>query len=181
MLTIHQFNAEAFARVAQYVSRASVLRRGTEWRMAAMEHAVARSQVLIANADALLTINATRLGWLWPDYCTGSPAEEHSECYQSSRSHGLSAPTKFRQQAGRGELMNCESARNTGHGSALVGMARDLSQADRNTERTGIGAGLRTLHSVLLREEIPDRMVELIEQLDQQTEASPRGQDADAP
>jgi hypothetical protein len=63
----------------------------------------------------------------------------------------------------------------------LVGMARDLAQADRNTVRTGIGAELRTLHSDLLRKEIPDRMVELIKQLDQQMEASPRGQDAGDP
>ena len=63
----------------------------------------------------------------------------------------------------------------------MVGMARDLAQARRNTVRTGIGAELRTLHSDLLRKEIPDRMAELIEQLDRQTEASPRGQDADDP
>jgi hypothetical protein len=92
-----------------------------------------------------------------------------------------SAPTKSWQQAGRDELMNCESARNTAQGSALVGMARDLSQADRNTVRTGIGAELRTLHSDLLRKEIPDRMAELIKQLDQPMEASPRGHNADDP
>jgi hypothetical protein len=63
----------------------------------------------------------------------------------------------------------------------LVGMARNLAQADRNTVRTGIGAELRGLHSELLREEIPDRMAELIEQLDKPMEASPRGQDADDP
>jgi hypothetical protein len=149
--------------------------------VAATEHAVARSQVLIANADAVLTINATRPGWLRPDYCTGSPAEEHSETYQSSRSHGLSAPTKSWQHAGQGELVNCEGARNTAQGLALVGMARDLTQADRNTVRTGIGAELRTLHSDLLREEIPDGMAELIKQLDQQTEANSSGQEADDP
>jgi hypothetical protein len=37
------------------------------------------------------------------------------------------------------------------------------------------------LHSDLLREEIPHRVAELIKQLDQQTEASPRGPDADDP
>jgi hypothetical protein len=47
--------------------------------------------------------------------------------------------------------------------------------------RTGIGAELRTLHSDLLRKEIPDRMAELIKQLDQQMEANPRGQAADDP
>ena len=58
----------------------------------------------------------------------------------------------------------------------MVGMARDLAQADRNTVRTGIGAELRTLHSDLLRKEIPDRMADLIKQLDRQMEANPRGQ-----
>ena len=77
--------------------------------------------------------------------------------------------------------MNCEGARNTAQGLALVGMARDLAQDDRNAVRTGIGAELRKLHSDSLREEIPDRMAELIEQLDQQLEASHRGQDADDP
>ena len=47
--------------------------------------------------------------------------------------------------------------------------------------RSAIGAELRKLYSDVLHGEIPDRMVELIEQLDQQTEASPRGQDADDP
>jgi hypothetical protein len=60
-------------------------------------------------------------------------------------------------------------------------MARDLAQADRNAVRTGIGAELRRLCSGLLRKEIPDRMAELIKQLDQQIEASPRGQDANDP
>jgi hypothetical protein len=60
-------------------------------------------------------------------------------------------------------------------------MARDLAQADRNTVRTGIGAELRRLHSELLTKEIPDRMVELIEQLDQQMEANSRGQDTNDP
>jgi len=56
----------------------------------------------------------------------------------------------------------------------LVGMARDLAPADLNAVRTGIGAELRRLHSDVLREEIPDRMAELIKQLEQM-EASPRG------
>jgi hypothetical protein len=66
-------------------------------------------------------------------------------------------------------------------GSRWIGMARDLAQAGRNTVRTGIGAELRTLHSDLLRTEIPDSMAELIRQLDQRVEAIPRGQDADDP
>jgi hypothetical protein len=77
--------------------------------------------------------------------------------------------------------MNCNGARNTARGLALVGMARDRAQADRSAVRTKIGAELRGLHSDLLCEEIPERMAELMKQLDQQMEASPRGQDADDP
>jgi hypothetical protein len=51
---------------------------------------------------------------------------------------------------------------------ALVGMERDLSRADLMAVRRGIGAALRTLYSDVLREEIPDRMAELLSQLDQQ-------------
>jgi Anti-sigma factor NepR len=51
---------------------------------------------------------------------------------------------------------------------ALVGVERDLSPADLRAVRTGIGAALRTLYSDVLREEIPDRMAELLLQLDQQ-------------
>jgi Anti-sigma factor NepR len=64
-------------------------------------------------------------------------------------------------------------------GLALVGMARDLAPANLNALRTAIGAELRKLYFDVLREEIPDRMAELIKQLDQQMEARPRGQDAD--
>jgi Anti-sigma factor NepR len=51
---------------------------------------------------------------------------------------------------------------------ALVGVERDLSPADLRAVRTGIGAALRTLYSDVLREDIPDRMAELLLQLDQQ-------------
>ena len=63
----------------------------------------------------------------------------------------------------------------------MVGMARDLALADLNALRTGISAELRKLYSDVSREEIPDRMAELIKQLDQQMEARPRGQDAEDP
>jgi hypothetical protein len=39
---------------------------------------------------------------------------------------------------------------------------------DLKAVRTGIGAALRTLHSDVLREEVPNRMAELLRQLDQQ-------------
>jgi hypothetical protein len=74
--------------------------------------------------------------------------------------------------------MNCERVRNTAHGLALVGMARDLAQAELNALRTGIGAQLRKLYSDVLREEIPDKVAE---QVDQLMEASPGNQEADDP
>jgi len=55
---------------------------------------------------------------------------------------------------------------------ALVGMERDLSPADLRAVRTGIGAALRTLYSDVLREEIPDRIAELLWQLDQKARDS---------
>jgi hypothetical protein len=58
--------------------------------------------------------------------------------------------------------------RNPANAMALVGMERDLSPADLRAVCTGIGAALRTLYSDVLREEIPDRMAELLLQLDQQ-------------
>jgi hypothetical protein len=39
---------------------------------------------------------------------------------------------------------------------------------DLNAVRIGIGAALRTLHSEVLREEVPDRIAELLRQLDPQ-------------
>jgi len=54
---------------------------------------------------------------------------------------------------------------------ALVGMERDLSPADLRAVRTGIGAALRTLFSDVLRQQIPERMAELLLQLDQQNDA----------
>jgi hypothetical protein len=60
-------------------------------------------------------------------------------------------------------------------------MARDLMSADLKAVRSAIGTGLRKLYSDVLQGEIPDRMAELVKQLDQQMEAKPRGQEADAP
>jgi Anti-sigma factor NepR len=64
--------------------------------------------------------------------------------------------------------MNCEGIRNAANEMALVGVARDLAPTDLKAVRTGIGAELRTLHSDVLREEIPDDIAELLRQLDQQ-------------
>jgi hypothetical protein len=51
---------------------------------------------------------------------------------------------------------------------ALVGMERDPAPTDLKAVRTGIGEALRTLYSGVLREEVPDRIAELLRQLDQQ-------------
>ena len=64
-----------------------------------------------------------------------------------------------------------DGARNTAHGLALVGMARE---PDLKAECTGIGAALRTLYANVLREEFPDRVAELLTQLDQQKDADNR-------
>jgi len=44
----------------------------------------------------------------------------------------------------------------------------EVAPADLKAARTGIGAALRTLHSDVLREEVPDRIAVLLRQLDQQ-------------
>jgi hypothetical protein len=44
---------------------------------------------------------------------------------------------------------------------------RPDASLDLKSVRTGVGAGLRTLHSDVLREEVPDRMAELLRQLDE--------------
>src|SRR5260370_25735279 len=56
----------------------------------------------------------------------------------------------------------------TAYEMALVGMERDPAPTDLKAVRTGIGQALRTLHSDVLREEVPDRIAELLRQLDQQ-------------
>ena len=48
------------------------------------------------------------------------------------------------------------------------GIGRHGTRADLKAVRTGVGAALRTLHSDVLREEVPDRIAELLRQLDQQ-------------
>jgi Anti-sigma factor NepR len=57
---------------------------------------------------------------------------------------------------------------------ALVGMARRPdATADLKAVRTSIGAALRTLLSDVLREPIPDRMIDLLKQLDQPSPKRP--------
>jgi hypothetical protein len=46
-----------------------------------------------------------------------------------------------------------------------------VARADFKAVRTGIGAALRTVHSDVLREEVPDTIAELSRQLDRPTES----------
>ena len=64
-------------------------------------------------------------------------------------------------------LIDSNRIRNPANEMALVGMERDLSPASLMAVRRGIGAALRTLYSDVFREEIPDRIAELLSQLDQ--------------
>ena len=73
-----------------------------------------------------------------------------------------------------GEIpMNCRGDGNPASGMVLVGMGR-RPRADSNFEavRAAIGTALRSLHSDVLREPLPDRIAELLRQLDQPTESS---------
>jgi hypothetical protein len=45
---------------------------------------------------------------------------------------------------------------------------RPDASADLEAVRTGIGTGLRTIHSDVLCEQVPDNITELLTQLDQQ-------------
>ena len=76
-------------------------------------------------------------------------------------------------------LMTCEDARNAASATALVSMARDLAPADMKAVLTGIGTALRTHYSEVLREEIPDRIAELLEQLDRELKRLEQQKDAD--
>jgi hypothetical protein len=49
---------------------------------------------------------------------------------------------------------------------------RPDANVDLGAVRAGIGTALRTIHSGVLREEVPDRIAELLKQLDQR-EADP--------
>jgi Anti-sigma factor NepR len=67
-------------------------------------------------------------------------------------------------------LMNRGECRESGKRDG-VGRHGTRPNADLKAVRTGIGAELRTLHSDTLREEVSDRMAELLKQLDQPTES----------
>jgi Anti-sigma factor NepR len=65
-------------------------------------------------------------------------------------------------------VIDSKKVRNPTNEMALVAMKRGLSQADLSAVRRGTGAALRMLYSDVLGEEIPDRIAELLLQLDQQ-------------
>jgi hypothetical protein len=64
-------------------------------------------------------------------------------------------------------LMTCREPGKLINELASVGVKRELTSADLNAVLSGIGAGLRMLHSDVLKEDIPDRMAELLRQLDE--------------
>jgi Anti-sigma factor NepR len=70
-------------------------------------------------------------------------------------------------------LMNCRGAGIPASGMALVGMGRrPRASSDFEAVRTAIGTALRSLHSDVLREPLPDTMVELLRQLDRPSESN---------
>jgi hypothetical protein len=73
-----RFNADASKLLAQYESRALLLRRGTAERATATGEAIAKSRALIARIvelEARFAADAMRAGWLWPARCTDGLGE----------------------------------------------------------------------------------------------------------
>jgi hypothetical protein len=62
-------------------------------------------------------------------------------------------------------LIRSERVRSAADEMAFI--ERDLAPADLRAVRRGVGAALRTLYSDILHEEVPDRIAELLRQLDQ--------------
>jgi hypothetical protein len=78
----HQaFNVDAIIVLVEYESRALRLRQGTADRVVATREIVAHSRVLIAELDALLGMDAFRMGWPWPPLRDppASPVPGHPE------------------------------------------------------------------------------------------------------
>jgi hypothetical protein len=65
--------------------------------------------------------------------------------------------------------MNCQGTGIPANGMMLVGMGRQpRARSHFDWVRSGIGSALRSLHSDVLREPLPDRIAELLRQLDEQ-------------
>ena len=78
--------------------------------------------------------------------------------------------------------MNCEKVGKPTNGRSSVDMKTPPDAgADLKAVRTGIGAALRTLHSDVLREEVPDRIAALLRQIEQQLRRLDQQKDADGP
>jgi hypothetical protein len=66
-------------------------------------------------------------------------------------------------------MTNCGGAGVPARGTMLVGMARRHSVgSDFEAVRTAIGTALRSFYSNVLHEPLPDRIAELLRQLDHQ-------------
>ncbi len=61
----------------------------------------------------------------------------------------------------------------------LAGMEHDEAPVDLKAVRTGIGAALQALYSEILREELADRIAELVRQLDQRLKQLDQHKDTD--
>ncbi len=69
-------------------------------------------------------------------------------------------------------LMNCRECREPDKRDGVgPHETRPNASLDLKAVRAGIGAALQTLHSDVLREEVPDRIAELLCQLDRQKDA----------
>ena len=77
--------------------------------------------------------------------------------------------------------MNCRGDGTPASGMTLVGTGR-RPRAGRDFEAVGtaIGTALRLLHSNVLNEPLPDRIAELLRQLDQQLRQFDQQKDADS-
>ena len=76
--------------------------------------------------------------------------------------------------------MNCRGAGIPASGITLIGMGRRPKPVfDFEAVRTAIGTALRSLHSNVLEEPLPDRIAELLRQLDQQQNQLDQQKDAD--
>jgi hypothetical protein len=65
-------------------------------------------------------------------------------------------------------LMNRQECRESGNRDGRgPSETRPRAESDLQAVRAGIGAAIRTIHSDVLREEIPDRMAALLRQLDE--------------
>jgi hypothetical protein len=63
-----KFYDDAFTSLARYVTVVPHLRNEIAKQVAETQEAIIQSRALMAKADAILAMNATRPGWLWPAY-----------------------------------------------------------------------------------------------------------------